>query len=78
MVCPCAQVYISVMHEGADFGQGQCKTGFTVDSDAGAPAVSSSRELWVSVAPGLVQNILTDFLPSEHDSWVFFQALAQG
>lgn len=36
------------MHEGADSGQGQCKTGFTVDSDAGVIAVFSSwhaREL---------------------------------
>lgn len=36
------------MHEGADSGQGQCKTGFTVYSDAGVIAVFSSwhaREL---------------------------------
>lgn len=70
----CRQLQISVQLEGVDFGAGTCflvskyTVGFTVDSDAGLPTFSSSWQDSSLVVPGLIFNILTNFLPSEGNS----------
>lgn len=44
------------------------KAGFTVDSNPGVPAVSSSCQAYALVFPGLILSILANLLSTESDS----------
>lgn len=54
-----------------------CKSGFTMDSDAGVPADVNSWHAWILGLSGFFLNILTNFLSSEGERFVLLSVLGR-